>query len=158
MLYSKLIFSKLFLIFVFESSFNMSDQVTSILIVLVVVIIILCFIQNIKILSSINEVEVIQKRPVAQEYSRGQPVYRPVRYRGDYHPQQTNTHQHVYYDPETYSPMLNDIIASRIPNHSINQKYLGNNYDYLTNYKYNIVKNHEQFHRRNKIERSWWKN
>lgn len=84
--------------------------------------------------------------------------YRPVRFRGDYHPPQKNNSPHNYYDPAIKSSLLSDTIASYIPNQTMNQKHLGQSYDYLTNYKYYIVKNHEQYHKRNKHFRSWWDN
>lgn len=79
----------------------------------------------------------------------------PLRYRGDYHYQQTDDAPHQYYDPNIETTYLNDIIASRIPNYSIDTT-VGKKYDYLTNYKYNIVKNHELFNQRGRHQRSWW--
>lgn len=83
------------------------------------------------------------------------PIRVPFRYKGDYQYQQTDDQPHEYYDPNIETTMLNDIIASRIPNYSTDIT-TGKKYDYLTNYKYNIVKNHELYNQRGKIQRSWW--
>lgn len=94
---------------------------------------------------------------IPNQLSYGMPYYRPVKYRGNYHNEQNACHMHQYYDPSIYSPMLNDALASRQPNFNLNQKMLGQKYDYLTNYKRRILEGHDEYLKRDRVERAWWK-
>ena len=82
--------------------------------------------------------------------------HQPFKYRGDLQYRQTDEAPHQYYDPSIRTTYLNDIIASKIPNYSIDHHHVGKKYEYLTDYKKYIVKNNKNYHDRNFNQRSWW--
>ena len=57
---------------------------------------------------------------------------------------------------EYYKPLLQDIMASYSPNPSMNQQEFGQTYQYLTNYRKNILNEHSVFKDRRNSSRSWW--
>jgi hypothetical protein len=59
-------------------------------------------------------------------------------------------------DHQYYQPLLQDVLASYSPNPSMNQQQFGQSYQYLTNYKKNIIRDHKVFNDRRNVHRAWF--
>jgi hypothetical protein len=70
-------------------------------------------------------------------------------------PMQQKDH-HIYYDPAVKTSMIDDVLASYLPNDDLRNAEFGRSRDFITNYKYNILRRNQEYAHRDKVQRAWW--